>query len=67
MLEAARKNQTRHVDLYHVFAGVLDGVKTPCPWRSLPKNFSKWRTGYAYCQIWRTPIAQDSACILDQV
>ena len=62
-----KRPKLRQVDLYNVFAGVLYGVKTPCQWRALPKNFPKWRTGYAYFQIWSTPIAQDSERILEQV
>ena len=65
--DARKKTKTRQVDLYHVFAGVLDVVKTGCQWRALPKNFPQWRTCYYYFPIGSTPMAQDSERILEQV
>jgi transposase len=52
-LESARKKtRPREVDLYDVFCGVLYVLKSGCQWRMIPSDFPKWRTCYAYFQIW---------------
>ena len=52
-LEGARKHtRPREVDLYDAFCGVLYVLKSGCQWRMLPSDFPKWKTCYAYFQIW---------------
>lgn len=53
LLEKARKKTTpRTVDLYEVFCGVLDVLKSGCQWRMLPREFPPGRTCYDYFQKW---------------
>lgn len=41
LLERARKKtRPREVDLYEVFCGVRDVLKSGCQWRMLPADFS---------------------------
>ena len=52
-LEGARKKtKPRTVDLYDVFCAILYVLKSGCQWRMLPTDFPKWKTCYAYFQIW---------------
>lgn len=53
ILEGARKKtRPREVDLYDIYCAVLYVLKSGCQWRMLPSDFPKWRTTYAYFQIW---------------
>src|SRR5882724_6931296 len=53
LLEGARKKtRPRSIDLYDAFCGVLYVLKSGCQWRMLPSDFPKWKTCYAYFQIW---------------
>ena len=53
LLDSARKKtKPRTVDSYDVFCGVLFVLKTGCQWRAIPHDFPKWRTVYAYFEIW---------------
>lgn len=53
ILERARKKtKPRTVDLFEIYCGVLYVLKSGCQWRMLPSDFPKWRTVYAYFQIW---------------
>jgi transposase len=49
---ARRKTKPRDLDLYDVFCGVLYVLKGGIQWRMLPEGFPKWRSVYAYFQIW---------------
>jgi hypothetical protein len=52
-LSAARKQtKPRRLDLYEVFCGVLYVLKGGIQWRMLPQEYPKWRSVYAYWQIW---------------
>jgi transposase len=53
------------VDLYDVFCAILYVLKSGCQWRMIPKDFPKWRTCYAYWQIW-TSSKEDGLSILEQ-
>ena len=53
LLASARKRtRPRQLDLYDVFCGVLYLLKSGCQWRMLPRDFPKWKSVYAYFQIW---------------
>jgi transposase len=66
LLESARKKtKPRTVDLYEVFCGVLYVLKSGCQWRMIPHDFPKWRTCYAYWQMWSTPQEQ-APSVLEQ-
>ena len=53
LLETARKStKPRQIDLYDLFCAVCYVVKTGCQWRSLPHNFPKWQSVYAYWVKW---------------
>jgi transposase len=65
LLESARKKtRPREVDLYEVFCAVLDVLRSGCQWRMIPAGFPKWRTVYAYWQIWNA--ANDTESLLQQ-
>jgi transposase len=67
MLEQARrKTRPRTVDLYDVFCGVLYVLKSGCQWRMIPSDFPKWRTVYAYFQIWSQTQEDQSESLLTQ-
>jgi transposase len=52
-LESARKKtNTRRIDLYDVFCGLLYLLKNGCTWRAIPGDFPYWRSIHAYFQIW---------------
>ena len=68
ILEGARKKtRPREVDLYDIFNGLLYIITEGCRWRSLPKEYPKWRTVYSYFAIWREVPAGQGESILDQV
>jgi transposase len=53
ILEGARKKtRPRKHNLYEIFCGVLYLLKSGCQWRMLPSDFPKWKSVYAYFQIW---------------
>lgn len=67
LLEGARKKtRPRTLDLYDVFCGVLYILKSGCQWRMIPSDFPKWRSVYAYFEIWSEEI-DGSPSILEQV
>ena len=67
ILESARKKtKPRTVDPYEIFCGVLYVLKSGCQWRMLPSDYPKWRTVYAYFQIWSED-KEDKHTILEQV
>jgi transposase len=70
-LESARKKtRPRTVDLYDVFCAALYVLKSGCQWRMLPSDFPKWRTVYAYFEIWSEEIVSGTKTkrsMLDQV
>lgn len=67
VLEAARKKtRPRSLDLYDVFCGVQYVLKSGCQWRMLPSDLPKWRSVYAYFEIWSEEI-DGKPSILEQV
>ena len=67
MLEAGRKKtKPRTINLYDVFCGVLYVLKSGCQWRMIPSDFPKWRTVYAYFQIW-TEKRENGTSILEEI
>lgn len=55
ILESARKRtRPRVIDLLDAFNAVLYVVNTGCQWRSLPKDYPKWKTAHKYFGIWST-------------
>jgi transposase len=66
ILESARKKtRPREIDLYDAFCGMLYVLKTGCQWRALPHEYPKWRSVYAYFEIWSEE--RDGESILDRV
>lgn len=65
LLSARKITAPRKLDLYDVFCAVLYILKTACPWRSLPGDFPKWRSVYAYFQIWSERI-EDQPSLLER-
>lgn len=67
-LESARKKtKPRTVDLYDVFCGLLYVLKSGCQWRMLPSDFPKWRTVYAYFQIWSGKKNKNTPSLLEEI
>lgn len=68
ILEKARKKtKPRKLDLYDICNGVLYVVNTGCQWRSLPKDYPKWKTIHKYFNIWSTAKNEKEETILAQV
>lgn len=68
LLESAKKRtKPRTVDLWEVFNGVLYVLKTGCQWRSLPKEYPKWRTVYDYFSKWKEANSETDKSILQEV
>lgn len=63
---ARKKTRPREVDLYEVFCGMLYVLKTGCQWRALPSDFPKWKTVYAYFEIWSEK-KKNQPSLLEQV
>ncbi len=67
LLESARKKtKPRKIDLYDAFCGVLYVLKTGCQWRALPHEYPKWKSVYAYFEIWSEETEGEKS-ILEQV
>ena len=67
LLESARKRtKPRTVDLWEIFNGVLYVLKQGCRWRSLPREYPKWRTVYDYFCKWKEVSLQTNKSILEQ-
>jgi transposase len=53
LLESARKKtKPPRLDLYDLFCGVLDVLKSGCQWRMLPAGFPAWESVYADFRKW---------------
>lgn len=50
--QARKQTKPTTVDLYDVFNGILDVLKSGCQWRMLPSDFPKWRACHDYWQKW---------------
>lgn len=68
ILESARKKtRPRQLDLYDIFNAVLYVIRTGCQWRSLPHDFPKWGTVYAYFKIWKISNQETGKSLLEEV
>jgi transposase len=63
LLSAKKITAPRKLDLYDVFCAVLYILKTPRQWRMLPSDFLKWRSVYAYFQIWSERINEEPSLL----
>jgi hypothetical protein len=63
---AKKKTRPRRLDLYDIFCAVLYVLKSGCSWRMIPGDFPKWRTVYAYWEIWKLKI-RGEASVLDKI
>ncbi len=66
LLSARKITAPRKIDLYDAFCAVLYVLKTACQWRSLPHDFPKWSSVYAYFRIWNERV-NDQPSILEQI
>ena len=67
ILESARKKtRPRILDLHSIFNAVMYVVHTGCQWRSLPKDYPKWRSVHHYFLVWSEE-DKDGSSVLDRV
>ena len=67
ILERARKKtRPREVDLYEVFCGVLDVLKSGCQWRMLPAEFPAWPVCYSYFRQWKHTPTNEHDSLLEE-
>lgn len=53
ILEKAKKQtKPRKLDLYDIFNALLYVLNTGCQWRSLPKDYPKWKSVHYYFTVW---------------
>lgn len=56
ILESNRKHtRPRTYELYDIFNALNYVLKTGCQWRSLPKEYPKWRSVHEYFTMWSKP------------
>ena len=68
ILESVRKKtRPRTIDLYDIFCGVLNILKSGCQRRMLPKEYPKWELCYYYFSLWRQKDDDYYESILEKV
>ncbi len=68
LLKASRKKtKPRTLDLYDIFNALLYVLATGCQWRSLPKEYPKWKSVHRYFQIWSEKRKKSLPSTLEEV